>query len=217
MFREDNVDTTRHRLGKLASAVEAVLFSSDKPLTIGEICEVIPDADGAEIETALSRIAETLEHAGHGIELSKVAGGYQLKTRPEHAEEIRRLGALPRPPKLSQAALETLAIIAYRQPIVRSEMEVIRGVSVQGVLGTLLERKLIRIRGRAKGVGRPLLYGTSDGFLTYFGLSSLDDLPKPSELKEILEERGEAQYPSVTKIGDREILEKLENPTGESA
>jgi len=135
-----------------------------------------------EIEERLTELQQEYAPPRHGLQLVKVAGGYQLTTRPDLAAWVRKLLREKESRSLSSPALETLAIIAYKQPIMRAEIEAIRGVEVSGLLYSLLDKSLIRIVGRAKGPGRPLLYGTSDEFLLYFGLEGLSDLPKLEEL-----------------------------------
>src|SRR5580765_8610076 len=134
------------------------------------------------LESALDELRDHYETDGHGVELMEVAGGWQILTRPEYTEAIERAQLAARPHRLSGASLETLAIIAYRQPIGRAEIEEIRGVAVGSVLKSLLERGLIDVVGRAEGVGRPLLYGTTPIFLEQFALRHLEELPRADEL-----------------------------------
>jgi len=158
------------------SVVEALLFVSEEPLPF----ERIREAAGAETEavkTALKELAEEYDRDGRAFTLEAIGGGYQLLTRPEYVDAIRRLGRARSEGKLSPAALETLAIIAYKQPISRADIESVRGVQSGGVLDTLLDRDLARVAGRGEGLGRPMLYGTTRTFLTAFGLKSIKDLP----------------------------------------
>jgi segregation and condensation protein B len=166
----------------LARLLEAALFASARPIPIEELRALEPDASPAELALALDELREHYDTGGHGIELVELAGGWQLLTRPEYTETIERAQLASRPARLSAAALETLAIIAYRQPIGRLEIEEIRGVSVGGMLKTLLERGLIDVVGRAEGMGRPLLYGTTSVFLEQFALRHLEELPRADEL-----------------------------------
>ena len=185
---------------ELKPILESLLFSSQKPLTAAELRKIITataDASAAEpnqwkkvklatINDALEALREDHETSDHSFRLICVAGAWQFVTHPEFVPWIRTLvGEKPRPPRLSQPALETLAIMAYRQPVTRAEMEQIRGVSVDGVVQTLLDRGLIRQMGRAEVVGRPMTYGTTDLFLEYFGLQSTEDLPNADELRRI--------------------------------
>lgn len=169
--------------------VEAVLFASDAPLTADEIARADEMLDEDQVEDALHYLRAEYDDAGRSFELVELAEGYQLLTRPEFAPYLERFDNVPRPSRLSGPALETLAIIAYRQPIGRLEVEYIRGVGSTGVIGTLQERNLIEVVGRAEGLGRPLLYGTTAHFLEHFGFKSLEDLPRPEELPVLLRER----------------------------
>jgi segregation and condensation protein B len=166
----------------LAKLLEAALFASGRPLPIEELAALDPEASRAAIAMALDEIRERYDTDGHGVELVELAGGWQILTRPEYTETIERAQLAARPQRLSTAALETLAIIAYRQPIGRAEIEEIRGVSVGGMLKTLMERGLIDVVGRADGLGRPLLYGTTPVFLEQFALRHLGELPRADEL-----------------------------------
>ncbi len=185
---------------ELKLVLEALLFSSQKPLAVHELRQVLVSAceqDGAEectrefgavteqeIATALQELAREHELAQRSYRLVCIAGAWQFVTQPEYAPWLKAmLGVRPRPPRLSMPALETLAIIAYRQPITRAQIEQIRGVNVDGVMQTLLERGLVAPVGRAEVVGRPVLYGTTPLFLEYFGLQSLQDLPAADELR----------------------------------
>lgn len=185
---------------QLRSVLEALLFVSQKPLSARELRDALvraaegeeaPDAARAwrkiaesEVETELAALAAEYESGRRSFRLICVAGAWQLVSRPEFAPWIRAMvGVRPRPPRLSQPALETLAIIAYRQPVTRAEIEEIRGVNVDGVMQTLLQRGLIQEVGRAETLGRPVTYGTTDQFLEYFGLRSLADLPAAEELR----------------------------------
>jgi segregation and condensation protein B len=166
----------------LAKLLEAALFASGRPLPMNELAGLDPAASPAELAMALDEMRERYDTEGHGIELVELGGGWQILTRPEYTETIERAQLATRPQRLSAAALETLAIVAYRQPIGRAEIEEIRGVSVGGMLRTLLERGLIDVVGRAEGLGRPLLYGTTPVFLEQFALRHLGELPRADEL-----------------------------------
>jgi segregation and condensation protein B len=158
----------------LKSAVEALLFVSNDPVTVAQLSKVLELEEGL-VEELLAELQE--EYADRGIQVKAVAGGYQMCTRPEHADVIKRLLRMDMREPLSQAALETLAIIAYRQPITRAEIEAIRGVRSDHVLEKLLEAQLIKVSGRKEAPGRPLLYVTTERFLRTFGLRDLSDLP----------------------------------------
>ena len=165
---------TDPRIQETAHAIECVLLVSGEPVRLDQLVE----ATQVPADTVLAAVVLLQEeYAGRGLEVQGVAGGYQLGTRPAHAEAVRRyLGAAAREP-LSRAALETLAIVAYRQPITRPEIEALRGVRSEHILERLEERRLIKAVGRKQTVGRPILYGTTESFLRYFGLRDLQELP----------------------------------------
>ena len=166
----------------LAQLLEAALFSASRPLTADELATLDADATPADVRVALEQLREHYDFNQHGIELVELAGGYQILTRPVYAAAIERAQFSVRAPKLTAATLETLAVIAYRQPVGRIEIEEIRGVSAGGVLRSLQERGLIEVVGRSEALGRPLLYGTTPLFLELLGLRDLTDLPKAEEL-----------------------------------
>jgi segregation and condensation protein B len=175
--------------------IEALIFSSDEPLTNAEIIKAIKGIDGEDAEinsddinSAIDLLNQEYETSGRAVKIVKIAGGYLFATREEYAKYIGFLSSEKTKRRLSQAALETLAIIAYKQPITKPELESIRGVNSDYILATLLDKKLITISGRAETIGRPLLYTTTDEFLKYFGLNSLSDLPKPREIEEIMQD-----------------------------
>jgi segregation and condensation protein B len=166
----------------LAQLLEAALFSAARPLTAEELTTLDQDATLPDVRVALEQIREHFDFEQHGVELVEMAGGYQILTRPMHAAAIERAQFSVRTSKLTAAALETLAAIAYRQPVGRAEIEEIRGVSAGGVLRSLQERGLIEVVGRSEGLGRPMLYGTAPMFLELLGLRDLGDLPRAEEL-----------------------------------
>ncbi len=166
----------------LAQLIEAALFTAARPLTVEELAMLDPDASLADVRTALDQLRETYDFNQHGVELVELAGGYQILSRPAFAAAIERAQFAVRVQRLTGAAMETLAVIAYRQPVGRMEIEEIRGVSASGVLRTLQERGLIEVVGRGEALGRPLLYGTTALFLELLGLKDLSDLPKTEEL-----------------------------------
>ena len=169
-------------MSPLAQLLEAALFSACRPLTADELATLDPDAGPADVRVALEQLREHYDFNQHGVELVEMAGGYQILTRQVHAAAIERAQFAVRTPKLTAATLETLAVIAYRQPVGRQEIEEIRGVSAGGVLRSLQERGLIEVVGRSEALGRPLLYGTTPLFLELLGLRDLTDLPKADEL-----------------------------------
>ena len=165
--------------------LEALLFVAEEPLPLSKLREILADEETNATEMSLRDLAVRLEEHGGGLMVQEVAGGYRLATRPEIHPWIQKLQQI-KPARLSRAALETLAIIAYRQPITRAEIEAIRGVAVDGVLRTLLEREFVRMMGRKAEAGRPMLYGTSHLFLEHFGLRELGDLPTLREINELI-------------------------------
>jgi len=169
-------------VNRLTQLIEAALFSADGPVSLVQLAALDRDATRGEVKVALEELRDEYDHSGHGMELMELADGYQLLTRREFADAIAQAHLVTRPRRLSPAALETLAIIAYKQPVGRAEVEEIRGVSVDGVLRSLQERGLIDVVGRAEGMGRPLLYGTTPVFLELLGLNSLESLPRIEEL-----------------------------------
>ena len=167
----------------LKNIVESLLFVADEPLTIERLKQIISGAEAKALREALEELTVDYETRQGGFYLDQVAGGYQIRTRPAYMEWIKRL-LQPKPQRLSKAALETLAIIAYKQPVIRSDIEQLRGVDCGGVLRVLLERKFIRVLGRKEIPGRPLIYATTKRFLEVFGLKNLKDLPTPKEIEE---------------------------------
>lgn len=162
--------------------LESLLFVSKDPLSINQMIKVISGSDTQEIRQALQRLGEAYETRKGSFFLTEVAGGFQLRTRPEYREWVKRL-IQPPAIRLSRAAMETLAIVAYKQPVIRADLEHIRGVDSGGILRLLLERKLIRILGRKKIPGRPLIYATTNQFLELFDLKNLAELPTPKEIE----------------------------------
>ena len=171
--------------GKIVPALEALLFSCSRPVKKKDLADVL-EATPEAVEGALSRIAADADRAERGIRLEQVAGGWRLVTRPEFDALLRRFHEVSERSRLSLAALETLAIIAYRQPITLPEIQEMRGVNSASVLNTLFEKKLITTAGRKSVVGSPFLYRTTPDFLVRFGLKDVEDLPRPEELAEDL-------------------------------
>ncbi|MGE0441081.1 MAG: SMC-Scp complex subunit ScpB [Gemmatimonadales bacterium] len=169
-------------MNPLAQLIEAALFAAPRPVTVEELQTLDPDVSHAEVRAALDQLREHYDFDGHGVELAEMAGGFQIVTRPVFAAAIERAQLNTKPPRLSGAMLETLATIAYRQPVGRAEIEEIRGVNAAGVLRTLQERGLIEVTGRSDALGRPLLYGTTPLFLELLGLPDLANLPRVEEL-----------------------------------
>jgi segregation and condensation protein B len=175
----------------LTARVEAVLLTNDRPVPEPRLVEMLGlkaggkqrDSAAAQVREAVDRLNADYQAQGRAFRVQRLAGGWQLLTLPEFGPLLARVRGLRAQGRLTPAALETLAIIAYRQPILRAELEAIRGVACGEVLKTLLERRLVRITGRAEELGRPMLYGTTTEFLKVFGLARIEDLPKSQELK----------------------------------
>jgi segregation and condensation protein B len=176
---------------KLRNIVEALLFASDAPLRIKDLHEILPGYRKEDISEALVEIVELYQSPDRSLQLIEVAEGYQFTSKPEYHRWIRDLRVKSRERQLSGPSLETLAIIAYKQPVSRAEIERIRGVNVDSVLQNLLRRNLIRIAGREKGIGRALLYATTRDFLVQFGLRDLKDLPSVEEVERLFKPLGE--------------------------
>ncbi len=172
--------------------VEATLFASQTPLTPDEIARADENLDPEIVVQAVQSLRDAYEEAERAFQIYQLGDGYQILTRPEYAPYLERFDSVPRAPHLSPAALETLAIIAYRNPIGRIEIEEVRGVSATSVLRTLLDWELVDVVGRGEGLGRPLLYGVTGKFLEHFGLKDLSDLPAPDELPVVLGELQQA-------------------------
>jgi segregation and condensation protein B len=172
-------------MSDLKAIIEALVFASPEPITLKTLGKLLDGETKDDIAAAIDALKEQYARPG-GLQLVEVAGGYEIVTRPELHEWVRRLFHERTTQKLSVAALETLAVIAYKQPVTAPEVAEIRGVNATGVLGTLIERKLVKIVGRKQVVGRPFLYGTTREFLERFGLNDLSDLPKVEDMSELL-------------------------------
>lgn len=170
---------------ELKAILEAVLFVSPEPVPVARLMSILGTVSKAEVVQALGILTHDLDQDGRGIQLVQVAGGYRLVTKQEYGPWLKRMDKAKAAQKLSRSALESLAIIAYKQPLVRSEIEEIRGVETSGVLRTLCERNLVRIVGRKDVPGRPIMYGTTKFFLEHFGLQDLSQLPPLREFKEL--------------------------------
>jgi segregation and condensation protein B len=172
----------------LKTLVEALVFVSQEPVTMERLQAVLEGVPEADIRAAVDALTAEYGAEGRGIHVIRTGGGWLFATKPAHDREVRKLLQIERKNRLSSAGLETLAAIAYRQPVTQSEVSAIRGVDSTGALKTLLEKNLIKIVGRKKAPGNPLIYRTSDEFLLYLGLNSLDELPSEAEIAKILEE-----------------------------
>nr|WP_276510372.1 SMC-Scp complex subunit ScpB [Longimicrobium terrae] len=174
---------------RASRVIEALLFASESPLAPADLARADEELDEEGVEAAIAELRAEYDREGRAFTVFEVGGGYQLLTRPEFAPVLERFDSVPTAQRLSGPALETLAILAYRQPVGRAEVEEIRGVGAGGVLKTLQERGLIEVVGRGEGLGRPLLYGTTQFFLEHFGFRSLADLPRSEELPVVLARR----------------------------
>jgi len=204
----------RHEAKKI---IEAVLFVSDKPVSIMTLKDVLKDIEPTEIRECIEELNREYDSSQRSFSIKEIAGGFQMLTDPIYSTWITSLYKRP-PDRMTGPALETLAIIAYKQPLTRSDIEVIRGVNVDGVLHTLEERGLIKTRGRVDGPGRPILYGTTSEFLQHFGLKSLEDLPKLKEFQEsdldFVKEQQKSQAID-TQTGELKVVDKnTENTAG---
>ncbi|MBN1826062.1 MAG: SMC-Scp complex subunit ScpB [Candidatus Eisenbacteria bacterium] len=197
--------------------LEALFFAADEPMTIRQIRRILPEAEAKEIQDAVRELREEYDREGRSFQVVEIERGYQIFTRKEYFSWIRKMRTDLKAMRLSRAAVETLAIIAYRQPVTRPEIEQIRGVDAGGVLKTLLDRNLITLRGRAEGVGRPILYGTTDHFLNHFGLKGLEDLPRIEELTELMkaQEMEEVEEEVERRLGPAEEEGPEEGEGGE--
>ncbi len=180
---------------QLKSILESLLFASEGPVTIHRLDEVLEGVERSEISSVIQELQAEYDASGRGFRLAEVAGGYQMQTARENADWVKKLYR-DRPQRMSRATLETLAIVAYKQPITRAEIEAIRGVDVDGVVATLLDRRLIRIVARKDVPGRPFLYGTTPEFLQLFNLKDLSHLPTLKEMEEMTLPEQEGGAPS---------------------
>ena len=197
------------------SIIESLIFASDEPISANEIIKAIKEIDGndtsitpSDIEKSVADLNEKFSNNEASFKIVSIAEGFVFATKPEYAKYVGYLSTEKSKRRLSQAALETLAIIAYKQPITKPEIESIRGVNSDYMINTLLEKTLITIKGRSETIGRPLLYGTTAEFLKYFGINKITDLPKPREIEEIVKD--EDFIEQKRKIMMNEIEENLE-------
>jgi segregation and condensation protein B len=189
---------------EVRSIVEAILVTAEEPVSPGRLLGVLKGLNGKDIRQAIDDLNERYERGGHAMTIREVAGGFQLATRKEFGPWVRKLHDRG-PVRLSQAALETLAVIAFKQPVARVEVDSVRGVDSAGVVRNLMELNLIRIVGRSEGLGRPMLFGTTKEFMAHFGLKSLADLPKPRELEELLAEGQQKALERSAGLGNAEL------------
>ncbi len=197
---------------ELKAILEAILFVSPEPVPVARLMSIVGTVSKAEVVQALEILTHDLDQPGRGIQLVQIAGGYRLVTKQEYGLWLKRMEKAKATQKLSRSALESLAIIAYKQPLVRAEIEEIRGVETSGVLRTLCERKLVRIVGRKDVPGRPIMYGTTKFFLEHFGLQDLSQLPPLREFKEL----GESEQSLLPIEGESsDVIETSEIPSSE--
>ena len=178
----------------LSALVEAIVYLAKEPVSLDAIQAALPDVDPIELQQTLNELTERFRAEPHGIEIREVAGGYRFSTKPEHHEVLRQFLKSQIPPtRLSLAALETLAVIAYKQPVTVPEIQDIRGVHASSVIKTLLDKKLITTAGRKEVLGRPILYKTTKEFLVHFGLKDLGELPSMEEFEELIKNQAAAE------------------------
>ena len=213
----------------LKAQIEGILYVAPEPVTLDAIAKSLDGEERERVKAKLQELIEDYERADHGIQIRQIAGGYKFSTKPEHHEVLRKFVKSLKPPiRLSKPALETLAVIAYRQPVTLPEMDAIRGVDCGGVIHTLLEKKLVVTAGRKNVVGRPILYRTSRDFLIHFGLKDVSELPSLKEFEELARQAlgseltlmetapGAEALPAVEEAGPAEISSP-EAPAGESS
>ena len=196
----------------LIMILEAVLFASDKPVSVSELNRILPDSSPDEIRGALDSLGDEYRAMNRSFVLKQVAGGYEFRTRAEYAPYIVNM-LRASPARLSRAAMETLAIVAYKQPIIRQEIEALRGVDVGGILRTLMEKNLIRVVGRRNIPGKPLIYGTTSRFLEVFDLEDIKSLP---DLKEIKELESDEDRQDLFRAEERPQREEQRETSGEA-
>lgn len=178
----------------LSALLEAVIYLAKEPLSADVIRGALPQIDRAEIDEGIAALIEKYRQPEHGIEIREIAGGLRFSTKPEHHEVLKEFIQAQTPPtRLSLAALETLAVIAYRQPVTVPEIQEIRGVQASGVIKTLLDKKLVASAGRKEVLGKPILYKTTKEFLIHFGLKDLNDLPSMEEFEELIKDQAAAE------------------------
>ena len=204
------------------SIIESLIFAADDPINPAEIVKAIKEIDGNDIsitlkdvEVSVNLLNDKYNEQGAAFRILRISNGYTFATMPEYAKYIGFLSSEKSKRRLSQAALETLSIIAYKQPITKPELELIRGVNSDYIINSLLEKNLVTIQGRAETIGRPLLYGTTDEFLKYFGLNKISDLPKPREIEEIMKDADFLEQ--KRKIMMNQIEETVENEVEKSS
>jgi segregation and condensation protein B len=178
----------------LSALLEAIIYLARDPVSVAAIRKALPDIDPGELDTCIAALIEKYRQPQHGIEIREVAGGLRFSTKPEHHEMLKVFLQSQAPPtRLSLAALETMAVIAYKQPVTVPEIQEIRGVQASGVIKTLLDKKLVATAGRKEVLGRPILYKTTKEFLIHFGLKDLSDLPSIEEFEELIKSQAASE------------------------
>ena len=200
----------------LSALLEAIIYLADEPVRLEQIQKALPEVSRQALTDELSALVERFQSTTHGIEVREVAGGYRFSTKPEHHEILKKFArSLVPPTRLSMAALETLAVIAYRQPITVPEIQEVRGVHASSVIKTLLDRKLVTAAGRKDVVGRPILYKSTRNFLIHFGLKNLDELPSMEEFEELIKSEHSAEQAELPlDLDSPESLEDAEAAAG---
>lgn len=193
---------------KIKTIIEALIFASDSPITENTIKNIVTELDSTQINKIIEELNTEYNQNEHAFQIVHLAGGFQYVSRTEYAPYIKQFYKGKAKSKLSRAALETLAIIAFKQPISRPEIDSIRGVNSDGVVKNLLERNLIFIAGRSESIGRALLYRTTSAFLQYFGVNEISDLPRPKEIEELLGS-GQEEFPFASDELNREVVEEM--------
>ncbi len=191
--------------------VEALLFASPVPLSLSRLQGIIPRSDRRSMREAVETLRDEYDAAGHAFQLEEIAGGWRVMTRPDYTRVIEEMMRGQRRVRLSKPALEVLAVVAYRQPCTRVDVESVRGVNCGGPLATLIERGMLRIMGRAETLGRPLLYGTTDEFLSHLGVNRLEDLPQLSEIEALLSSGENGDGPVAPEERRVRLLEGMES------
>ena len=185
----------------LSALLEAIIYLAKDPVTVSAIRKALPDVDRQEIDECIAALIEKYREPQHGIEIREVADGFRFSTKPEHHDVLKIfLQAQAPPTRLSLAALETLAVIAYKQPVTVPEIQEIRGVQASGVIKTLLDKKLVATAGRKEVLGKPILYKTTKDFLIHFGLKDLAELPSMEEFEELIKNQADSEASSPTEI-----------------
>ena len=185
----------------LSALLEAIVYLAREPVSVDAMRKALPDVDPGEIDAAVAALIEKYRQSEHGIEIREIAGGLRFSTKPEHHDTLKAfLQAQTPPTRLSLAALETLAVIAYKQPVTIPEIQEIRGVQASGVIKTLLDKKLVAAAGRKEVLGRPILYKTTKDFLIHFGMKDLSELPSMEEFEELIRNQATAEETIPTEI-----------------